>query len=213
MAIDHSAVLQEIDSILGEAGLRPGALTTGHHRSSLLLRSAIDRLSPPGSVYRAESAAVAKKWLPDTGASAHMALVGQLTALRADYAVGRLKGIAEIIHADLFADYMAMAEHLLGESFKVPAAVLVGSTLEAHLRKLCAKWDVAIDKDGDPRKAQMLNQELRMKGAYTLGAEKQITAWLDLRNNAAHGHYDKFVDAEVRLMIAGVRDFISRTPA
>lgn len=42
---------------------------------------------------------------------------------------------------------------------------------------------------------------------------KQITAWLDLRNNAAHGKYDKYSIEEVKLMIAGIRNFLLAFPA
>ena len=48
---------------------------------------------------------------------------------------------------------------------------------------------------------------------YSKLDQKSVTAWLDLRNNAAHGHYDKYEAVQVELMISGVRDFIARNPA
>jgi hypothetical protein len=43
--------------------------------------------------------------------------------------------------------------------------------------------------------------------------QKNVTAWLDLRNKAAHGCYSEYQNENVRLMIAGVLDFMARHPA
>jgi hypothetical protein len=43
-------------------------------------------------------------------------LPGLLRALRADYAAGYLRKISELIHADLFSDFLEMADH------RVPSA-------------------------------------------------------------------------------------------
>ena len=43
--------------------------------------------------------------------------------------------------------------------------------------------------------------------------QKNVTAWLDLRNKAAHGEYEKYGGPQVGLMIAGIRDFLTRHPA
>ena len=47
-------------------------------------------------------------------------------------------------------------------------------------------------------------------GKYTVSEQKQVTAWLDLRNKAAHGKYSEYVKQQVGLMLDGVRDFIFR---
>ena len=46
--------------------------------------------------------------------------------------------------------------------------------------------------------------------AYSLFDQKQITAWLDLRNNVAHGHYSRCSPDEVGRLIEWVRDFIGK---
>jgi hypothetical protein len=45
-----------------------------------------------------------------------------------------------------------MAEYLLNESYKDPAAVMTGSVLEEHIRQLCIKNSIPIEtiKDGKP---------------------------------------------------------------
>jgi hypothetical protein len=36
--------------------------------------------------------------------------------------------------------------------------------------------------------------------------QKQITAWLDLRNNAAHGKYSAYSDTQVKQFIEWLKD-------
>ena len=110
-----------------------------------------------------------------------------------------------------------MAQHLLGEGYKDPAAVVAGSALEVHLRKLCEKNGVDIEEDvrgtTHPRKSDRLNSELAKAGVYSKLDLKNVVAWLDLRNKAAHGKYDEYEAGQVKLLISGVRDFITRNPA
>jgi hypothetical protein len=137
-------------------------------------------------------------------------LSGILSALRADYEAGRLRSFEELIHADLFSDFLEMAEYLLDEGYKDPAAVIAGGVLEEHLRKLCGKHGVTI-----PAKPKLdtMNADLARAGAYNKNDQKQVTAWAARRNDAAHGNYSNYGHAEVKLMVAGIRDFISRNPA
>ena len=144
-------------------------------------------------------------------------LKGVLDGLYQDLKAGYLKSFSELIHADIFSDYIEMAEYLLEEGYKDPAAVITGSTLEEHLRKLCIKngIDIEIMSKGKlkPKKADRLNSELAKEKVYTKLEQKSVTAWLDLRNNAAHGKYNEYNDNQVNQMIIGVRDFIVRNLA
>lgn len=145
------------------------------------------------------------------------ALAGILGSLRADVAAGYLRTQRELLHAELFADFLEMAQHLLNEGYKDAAAVIAGSSLEAHLRQLCDKHGVpcAVASAGStvPKKADRLNADLAGTAAYSKLDQKNVTAWLDLRNKAAHGHYAEYEAAQVNLLISGVRDFIARNPA
>ena len=91
--------------------------------------------------------------------------------------------------------------------------MLAGSTLEVHLKKLCNKNGVNIISNGKSKKAESLNAELKTGGVYALFEQKNITAWLDLRNSAAHGKYSEYDKDQVRLLIANIRDFLTRHPA
>ena len=63
------------------------------------------------------------------------------------------------------------------------------------------------------RKPGRMNSELTKAEAYSKLDQKSVTAWLDLRNKAAHGKYDEYDLKQVALLNQGVRDFISRNPA
>lgn len=97
-----------------------------------------------------------------------------------DYESGYLQSVIKLVHADIFADFLDMADYLLQQGYKDPAAVVAGSVLEEHLRKLCDEHGVAVVKDdGTPKKADALNSELAGAGGYSKLDQKSVTAWLD----------------------------------
>jgi hypothetical protein len=109
-----------------------------------------------------------------------------------------------------------MAEHLLQEGYKDPSAVLIGSTLEVHLRELCIANEISLEILNNkeklvPKKTDVMNADLAKSNVYTGSYQKQITAWLGIRNSAAHGKYDEYSTEEIKLMLQGVRQFILAT--
>ena len=137
-----------------------------------------------------------------------------MRAIRGEIAGGWLSTVKGLVTAEVFTDYMEMAEYLLEANYKDPAAVIAGSTLEAHLRQLCIKngIPVAQPKNGKdvPLKADVLNSELAKAEAYNKADQKQVTAWLDLRNKAAHGEYTAYTREQIELVVSGVINFIAR---
>jgi len=101
----------------------------------------------------------------------------------------------------------------LSQNYKDPAAVIIGSVLEEHLRKLCAKHGISILSGTSPKKADTLNAELTAANVYSKLDQKNVTAWLDLRNKAAHGHYAQYTQQQAELLSQSVRDFMTRNPA
>ena len=85
-----------------------------------------------------------------------------------------------------------MSTYLLEEGYKDPSAVLTGSVLEEHIRKLCEKNNISIFQGIKPIKADALNAELVKANIYSKLDQKNVTAWLDLRNKAAHGKYNEY---------------------
>jgi hypothetical protein len=137
-----------------------------------------------------------------------------LSAIRSEIAGGWLFTFKGLVASELFSDFLEMAEHLLDNGFKDPAAVMIGSVLEEHLRQLCLKHSITIEDEKDsriiPRKADLLNADIAKANVYTKLDQKQITAWLDLRNKAAHGKYNDYTAEQVRQFLGGVTDFMVR---
>lgn len=142
------------------------------------------------------------------------------------YAVGILKSaedeikngwifrLKNLVSSEIFSDFLEMAEYLLAEGYKDAAAVIIGSTLEEHLRQLCKKNLINIEykKDGKsiPKKADILNAELAKAEIYNKTEMKGVTGHLGLRNDAAHGNYDQYNKEQVQLMCQAVLDFMNR---
>jgi hypothetical protein len=140
-------------------------------------------------------------------------VMGVVLALREDLNAGYMQTLAEMVHADVFSDFLDMATHLNDLGYKDPAAVLAGSTLESHLKKLCIKNVLPIEQNGKHIKADKLNADLAKANAINLLDQKNVTAWLGLRNKAAHGQYADYTSEQVKLQILGIVDFIARNPA
>ncbi len=147
-----------------------------------------------------------------------ISVIGVTQALRDDLRTGYLRSLVDLVHSEVFADFLEMAQHLCDSSYKDAAAVIAGSTLESHLRGLCNKAKIPIEDtkpNGNlvPKKVDAMNSDLTAAGTYSKLDQKNVTAWLDLRNKAAHGKYTEYSKEQVVLLIANVRDFINRNPA
>ena len=184
------------------------------HKFITRCRALIPRVTGPNSPYTAQLSNLKE------GAPAIIVpkVMGVVTALQADLKAGYFETASELLHSEVFGDFLEMGDHLLENGYKDAAAVVAGSTLEAHLRQLCQKFGVEIEAlDGRgtlrPKKADRMNSDLASASAYSKLDQKNVIAWLDLRNKAAHGKYDEYDLKQVALLTQSVRDFISRNPA
>jgi len=142
--------------------------------------------------------------------------LGILEAVRDDFEKGFLDNLLLRIEAEVAADYMGQAELLLKEgasgSFDhVPAAVLAGAVLEKGLRTLCAQQQPPISvltPKGEPKTLNPLIDDLKKAGVFNELRAKQLRAWADIRNKAAHGEFDHFKKTDVEQMIQGVTTFL-----
>ena len=180
-------------------------------------KSAIERITGIDSAYEREFE-LSRNQAKRVGISEVRSVMGIVAALRDDIHNGTLESMVDIVHAALFADYMDMADHLLGSNYKDAAAVIVGSSLEAHLRLLGGKHSVEVTRQNHSgavvsKAADQLNIDLHKAGAYSESEKKQVSAWLTLRNDAAHGHYDKYTQNHIRDMSSGVRRFLTEHAA
>ena len=76
--------------------------------------------------------------------SAAKGLLSILISISEEVNGGWLFTTKGLVSSEIFADFIEMAEHLLNENYKDPAAVMIGSVLEEHLRQLCIKNNIEI---------------------------------------------------------------------
>jgi len=133
---------------------------------------------------------------------------GALKGLQSAFNAGLFQDLKLLLQADIFADFLEMAEHLLAEGYKDAAAVMIGGVLEDALRKLSQGEGLSIVNDqGRPLTIEPMNVNLAKANVYPPLTKKQITSWADLRNNAAHGNYATYSGTHVKEMLMFVQRF------
>ncbi len=130
--------------------------------------------------------------------------LGVVRAAQRDFNSGLLFDLRSLITAELLGDFLEQVEVLLKEGYHVPAASLAGAVLEDTLRKLCKAREIPV-----PSKTQIdaLNADLARAEVYDKLVQKRITALADIRNNADHGHFDKFTKEDVKDFVKRLRQF------
>jgi len=179
-------------------------------------KAAIERISGPESVYSKQARDVLNRTNENDWGKVSR-IVGVVSSLKKDLEAGYLTSLTELIHGEVFGNFLEMADHLQDEGYKDAAAVITSGTLEAHLKQLCIKngidTELNTSKGVQPKKADQMNADLTKSAVYSKLDQKNVTAWLDLRNKAAHGNYAEYTKEQVTLLIASIRDFITRNPA
>jgi len=143
------------------------------------------------------------------GASAEMSLeigLGVLKALKEDIEKGYLTRYRTLVIADVFTDFLEMAEHLFENNYIHPSASLIGAVLENGLRKICDNHNITVKSDDN---INSLNQKLADKDIYTRIVQGQIQVWNKIRNYADHGYFNNYKKEEVEGMLKGVRNFLA----
>jgi hypothetical protein len=220
MPVDTQAAIKQIDLVLDEWRIL-ASQSQKHDLSDVseekqakmffLVASTMKRLAPQGSFHRD----VVDRMFTDKNVGFFFtpAMIGALEALKSDYSHGHLQSIEELVHANMFQGFLEMASHLHSSGYKDAGAVIAGSVLEQHLRELCQKNGIPVIADSKWRKANALNSALASAGVYSKLNEKNVTAWLGLRNDAAHGNYANYSPQQAKLMIDAVGEFMVRHPA
>lgn len=204
--------LAQLDTLLAEynqlgAGQAQSARTQITVAMISRFQTAIERLTVPTSTYARDM----ERQRTAPSEPRLRALAGIVTALRDDIRAGWLASVIELAHADTYNDYLEMAEGLSTQQYKDAAAVIAGTSLEVHLKALAAKNGINLQASkGSSKKADTLNADLKKAGIYNALEQKQITAWLGIRNSAAHGNYNDYDDAAVKALIDGVRNFTAK---
>ena len=128
-----------------------------------------------------------------------------LRAAKEDIAGGYLQKVETLVSASVFNDFLEMAEHLLDNSYKDPAASLIGAVLEDGLRRICGNNTLPVKSDDN---ISSLNRKLADKSVYNRLKQKEIEVWNKLRDYADHGHFDQYKPHDVTDMLKGARGFL-----
>ena len=132
---------------------------------------------------------------------------GILQALREDIEADYLKRIETLVSADIFDDFIEMAQYLLSQGYKDPTASLVGAVLENGLRRICLVRGITLSVKED---ISSLNKKLADAGIYNRLTQNKVQVWNNIRNNADHGKFDEYKIDDVNEMLKGVRDFLEQ---
>jgi len=127
-----------------------------------------------------------------------------LIAAYDDFKNGFLVTFKQIVQAEVFDNELEQAKSLLESGYKNAAAVIAGVVLETAIKELCKNNEIDLEK----KKLTRLNDDLAKAGVYNTLQQKQITALADIRNNAAHGDYEKFNQQNVEDMIKDIERFL-----
>ena len=191
---DHQPMIRQHDNlVLGTYGewraqaiaLVRGALPDNHH-----YRLELEMVTQPETFN-----------IPDTGN--RDAGVGVLRAFREDLANGDLAGIRTLVSAEVFTDFMGMADHLLAEGYHHAAASIAGAVLEDSLRRTLLERGAKATGN-----LESMNQVALDTGLYGPPVYQQVKVWVGVRNDADHGNWSAVGPDRVSPMVRDLPTFL-----
>jgi hypothetical protein len=140
-----------------------------------------------------------QRWSVETGK-------GILRAVREDLSLGYFTKVRTLVTAEVFSDFLDMAQHLLDCGYKDPSASLIGAVLESGLRQIAQNKQVKLKSKEN---LASLNMKCADSNVYNRLVQKKIQVWIDIRDHADHGNFAEYSESDVSQMMSGVRDFLS----
>lgn len=131
--------------------------------------------------------------------------VAILDALSADVADGYLGRRADLIAAEVFTDFLDMADHLIKAGYVHPAASLIGAVLEDGMRRIARNHKVTVQPSDD---LSALNTKCLQGGVYSTIEAGRVAVWTRIRNAADHGDFDAVRADDVQGMHKDVARFL-----
>jgi hypothetical protein len=131
--------------------------------------------------------------------------LGVFLGLRDDFKSGFTTTYRRLVENDLNEEVLDQAESLLEAGYTGPACVVAGVAMEVHVKQMISDRGLPLGK------LDQMNADLAKAGAYNVSMQKQVIAWTGRRNDAAHGHWERFTHEDVDDMIRGVRRFLAET--
>ncbi|OQW34815.1 MAG: hypothetical protein A4E19_18035 [Nitrospira sp. SG-bin1] len=124
-------------------------------------------------------------------------------AAREDYEGGYLFSVHAKIKAEVLSDAFEQARDLLKRGYKDLACILCRVSLEVTLKALCERNGIT------PGKLERMNEALCKASVYNMAKQKQVTAWADIGNKAAHGQWDEYTKNDAQSMLDGVEALVA----
>lgn len=132
--------------------------------------------------------------------------IGILEGIKNDIESGYLKKVESLVVADVFSDFLDMAEHLIANKYKDPAASLTGAVLEDGLRKIALNAGIKVtSKDDIPS----LNQKISESQIYNKLKYSQIQSNKKIRDAADHGKFSEYNADDVKNFHVFVKQFLN----
>lgn len=170
---------------------------------SVKARHLLSSVCGPDSQHFTQFVACEKASMYTTNHEIFLKLRAVLEAAKEDYEGGYLNSLKLLVQAEVFDSELEQASELLASGYVPAAAVTAGVVLEAGLREMCADNSLPVGK------LDKMNADLAKAGVYNKLVQKQITALSDIRNSAAHGHFDQFTKDDVSNMIKEVQRILA----
>lgn len=124
-------------------------------------------------------------------------------AAKEDYEGGYIFNVRTLAKAEVLSDAISQANELLHAGYKDPACILARVSLESTLKDLCDRHTIAHGK------LEKMNAELCKAGAYNMAKQKQVTAWAEIGNKAAHGDWTQYTNQDAAAMVHGVEALVA----
>lgn len=129
-------------------------------------------------------------------------IVGIMQGALNDLEGGYLVGQEHLIAAEIFDSLIEQAVALNSAGYKDPAAMLGRVVVEDALKRLAREEGIS-----DSLKASVINDQLKDK-VYPQPTWRQIQAWLDIGNSAAHGQFNEYTADQVTSMLRDIPTFL-----
>jgi len=209
MATNQDALLARLDQLIAD-GMSVEQMGTGSgkvdSRSFNAWRvralSVLERtVGVSDAYYRSFVERCTRTWRTD--ASAGVAII---ESFRGDIAAGYLTRYGDLVAASILSDFLEMAEHLLTQGYKDPAASLIGAVLEDGLRKVAGNAGIPVTS-GDG--LDSLNGKCADAGIYGPLQKSQVNSVRIVRNEADHGHFEEYAAADVGAALETVRNLLA----
>jgi len=128
-----------------------------------------------------------------------------LKALKEELEMGFLFNVEMLVSKDILDTIVDEARKLLSAKYKDAAAIYCRVIIETFLKKLCDKNKITYRSK---EKISTISERLRKKGHLSLSEWRQVQAWVDIGNAAAHGNFTEYSEGDVNNMLSGIESFV-----